>query len=106
VVKERVYEPPGALPEPAETGAVTPPAPPEVEARLKNSLHLLAQADFDTAERFLERRFELEATVRQRLSARLAASLLAKMPNVRMSDFPSVEALLEAVVRLRSARPF
>jgi uncharacterized RDD family membrane protein YckC len=106
VVKERLYEQPGATPlDPSAAGAPTAPLAPEVEMRLRNSLRLLGPADFEAAERFLERRFELEPNLREKLLRRVALPIIAKMPTVSAADFPSLGTFLEAILRLRQERP-
>ena len=105
VVKERMIEQPvGQAVEPA---AKTPAASvsPDAEARLRNSLHLLSPAEFEAADRFLQRRCELDPETRGRLSQQLAVALLTKLPLVSGDDFPHTEALLEALMRLRKERP-
>jgi len=107
VVKERLHD----LPEQTPTLDVelAMPAPlalaPEVEARLRTSLHLLTAADVAAAERIVERRHELQPAVRQQLVGQIAETLLAKMPQVPAADFPNPERLLEAVARLWRDRP-
>lgn len=107
VVKERLHE----LPEQRPTLEVelATPAPlalaPEVEARLRTSLHLLTAAEVAAAERIVERRHELQPAVRQQLVGQIAETLLAKMPQVPAADFPNQERFLEAVARLWRDRP-
>jgi len=109
VVKERLHElPEQTRPLEVETGApVAPPSPltPEVEARLRTSLHLLTATDIAAAERVLERRYELQPAVRTQLVRQIAEPLLAKLPAVHETDFRNLERLLEAVVRLWRERP-
>jgi len=107
VVKERLHE----LAEqtaPLETEWTAPPArplPPEVEARLRTSLHLLTPAEVAAAERVVERRHELPPVLRQQLVGQIAETLRSKMPHVPPTDFPNLERFLEAVVRLWRERP-
>ena len=105
VVKERMLEQPQG---PAGEMVVDlPPTPlsPEAEARLRGALHLLTPADYETAERFLARRYELDADTRARLCQQFAQALLTKLATVPAEDYPHAEALLEAVARLRRERP-
>jgi uncharacterized RDD family membrane protein YckC len=104
VVKERLQEGPLAA-EPLEEEGKAAPLSPEVEARLRTSLHLLTPADLAAAERVAERRHELEPAVRQQLVRQVAEGLLAKLPQVHAADFPHLEAFLEAVVRVWRQRP-
>jgi uncharacterized RDD family membrane protein YckC len=104
VVKERLHE----LPEqtlPLEAEPAPRPLPPEVEARLRTSLHLLTTADAAAAERVVERRHELPPAMRQQLVSQIAETLLGKMPQVPAADFPNLERFLEAVVRMWRERP-
>ena len=104
VVKERMLEQPqGAAEFPAEAALAT--LPPDVEARLRNALHLLSPADFETAERFIERRYELDASTRQRLGGQFAAVMLAKLNLSAPDDFTQPELILETLVRLRRLKP-
>ncbi|MCE5237445.1 RDD family protein [bacterium] len=99
VVKERLY----ALPEqtaPLADETAPQPLPPQVEARLRGSLHLLTAADVAAAERVVERRHELQPPLRRQLVRQIGEALLAKMPHVPPADFPDQERFLEAVVRL------
>ncbi|MEI6502686.1 MAG: RDD family protein [Armatimonadota bacterium] len=105
VVKERMLELPAG---PSDGLTVEAPAvmvSAEAEARLRNSLHLLSPADYEAADRFLQRRYELDPETRGRFSQQLVVALLAKLPLVSGADFPHTEALLETLLRLRRERP-
>ena len=104
VVKERLQELPEGF-QPLEDEAKPAPLPPEVEARLRTSLHLLSAADLMAAERVVERRHELAPDVRSQLVRQVAQGLLGKLPQVQATDFPDLEAFLEAVVRVWRERP-
>jgi uncharacterized RDD family membrane protein YckC len=102
VIKERLYDrPEGTIEAPVEGPDPLLQLPPEVQTRLRGALPSLGPVDFQAAERFLERRFELEPAVRADLLQRVALPLLAKMPQVTSADFPDLELFLEALVRLR-----
>jgi hypothetical protein len=105
VVKERMLEQPqGAEVQfPAELPHVA--LPPDVEARLRNALHLLTPADFETAERFLDRRYELDPPTRERLGRQFAGALLAKLSLGSAQNPAQPELLLETLVRLRREKP-
>lgn len=105
VVKERLYEAP-TTPVPDLTAApVLPPTlPPEAVARLRNTIHLLSEADCAAAARFLERQTELNPQVRQQLALKLATPLMERLPGLTLHEFGSAEAFLEALVHLRPNR--
>ena len=105
VVKERMLEQPQGPQGELATDLPPTPLSLEAEARLRGTMHVLTPADFETAERFLARRYELNADTRARLGQQLAGALLAKLVSVPADDYPHPEALLEAVARLRRERP-
>jgi uncharacterized RDD family membrane protein YckC len=102
VIKERLFEAPAATPGelPGEELA-GPPVGPEVAARVRNCLHLLEPADLAAAERFLERRYELDDETRARIGGQLAAALFSRLPQVPPGDYPDPELFLETVLYLR-----
>lgn len=106
VIKERLYEPAGEVAE--EELELLQPAPtvsPEVLARLRNSLHLLAPADFTAAERYLTRRHELTLELRQRLGSQVANTLLSKMAQPPAPTLEAAETTLQALVQLWRDKP-
>lgn len=103
VVKERLLEPPGLLAEQERSGQV-PGAPPELLARLRTVMHLLRPEDYQTAERFLERRYELEVGTREALGRQIAEALLRRAGLAPEAQYPA-EVVLEALVELHRDRP-
>lgn len=103
VVKERLFEPPGQAMEEGE-GAEVPGAPLELMARLRTVMHMLGPEDYQTAERFLERRYELERETRERLGRQMAEGLLARAGLAPEGQYPP-EVVLEALVELQRGRP-
>lgn len=109
VVKERVYEVAELATDNADLAAApttSSPLSPEVEGRLRSSLHLLTNADFDAATHYLERRYELANEIRTQLAAQVALPMIERMPTVSTNDFSHPEVFLEAIVRMRREKPF
>ena len=103
VIKERLYDLPDQI-EPEVEAAATAGLPPELAARLQSLASLIDETECAAAVRFLERRAELDPAVRLQLANRLAEPLVAHLPGMSLADFPSAEAFLAAVVRLRARR--
>lgn len=99
VVKERV--------EPLEeVSAPEPPAPelpPEVSAEVlrlvRAGVRAVTREEEKTIRRFLERRFELAPSARNRLAARLADTLRRRFPGLQEGQLSRPETFLEVVIR-------
>ena len=107
VVKERLYELPARLEDPADA----PRQPyriisPEIAARVRSVLPFITHDDFMLVENFLDRRYELDAQARSELALRIASSLLARCPGLDLHDFTEPEAFLETLYQLRPAERF
>jgi uncharacterized RDD family membrane protein YckC len=108
VVKERVYELQGAsaaLPDPSATAVARIPAPDETLAILRTSLAQLTPQELAPLDRFIERRFELDADARYRLAGQIAAPLRAHFPALTPTDLPSPEHFLEVLHSVWRQRP-
>lgn len=103
VVKERLFEPPGQA---TEEGAMAeaPEVPAELLARLRTVMHILSPEDYQTAERFLERRYELEVGTRENLGRQITEAILDRAGLAREAQYPP-EVVLEALVELQRGRP-
>lgn len=102
VVKERLYEQPGEEAVEEETAALQ--VPPELTARLRTAMHRLGPEDYQSAARFLERRYELDLETRERLGRQIADVLLAQAGLEAEQQYPA-EMVVEAVVELQRGRP-
>ena len=111
VVKERTRDLP-AGPAPVTEAQPTPfviPAPEEILSILREGLGRLTPQELSTVDRFIERRFELDAEARFRLSQQIAAPLRMHFPALQPTDLPASEHFLEilwAVWKERSRAGF
>ena len=111
VVKERARDLPTG-PTPVAEARPTPfviPAPEEILSILREGLGRLTPQELSTVDRFIERRFELDAEARFRLSRQIAAPLRLHFPALQATDLPTSEHFLEilwAVWKERSRAGF
>ena len=105
VVKERMLEQPQGPQADLPPEVARAVLPSELEARLRNALHLLSPVDFETIDRFLQRRAELDPPLRRRLGRQFAAAMLTKLAIAAPNNFTKPELLLECLMRLRRERP-
>ena len=111
VVKERARDLPTAPPSVADAPpiAFVIPAPEEILSILREGLGRLTPQELSTVDRFIERRFELDAEARYRLSQQIAAPLRLRFPALQATDLPASEHFLEilwAVWKERSRAGF